>query len=109
MAKVDDIHRDVVLHASHDGDQTRLRPLLFPTPLFGLAIRAATRGDEQKLSDTVHKPVSYTHLDVYKRQAQGRLPIKFSSAFRIVRMQPRAAMRRFGLVRAPVRYRCSYR
>ena len=55
VAKVDDIHRDVVLHDSHDEDQIRLRPLRFPTPLFGLAIRAATRGDEQKLSDTVHK------------------------------------------------------
>jgi elongation factor G len=55
VAKVDDIHRDVVLHDSHDEDQIHLRPLRFPTPLFGLAIRAATRGDEQKLSDTVHK------------------------------------------------------
>ncbi len=55
VAKIDDIHRDVVLHDSHDEDQIHLRPLQFPTPLFGLAIRAATRGDEQKLSDTVHK------------------------------------------------------
>ncbi len=55
VAKVDDIHRDVVLHDSHDEDGIHLRPLRFPTPLFGLAIRAATRGDEQKLSDTVNK------------------------------------------------------
>jgi len=55
VAKVDDIHRDVVLHDSHDEDHIHLRPLRFPAPLFGLAIRAATRGDEQKLSDTVHK------------------------------------------------------
>ena len=55
VAKIDDIHRDVVLHDSHDEDQIHLRPLRFPTPLFGLAIRAATRGDEQKLSDTLHK------------------------------------------------------
>jgi elongation factor G len=55
VAKIDDIHRDVVLHDSHHADEIRLRPLHFPTPLFGLAIRAATRGDEQKLSDTVHK------------------------------------------------------
>ncbi|MFZ1830555.1 MAG: elongation factor G [Candidatus Competibacteraceae bacterium] len=55
VAKIDDIHRDVVLHDSHDDDQLHLRPLHFPIPLFGLAIRAATRGDEQKLSDTVHK------------------------------------------------------
>ncbi|MCB1776116.1 MAG: elongation factor G [Candidatus Competibacteraceae bacterium] len=55
VAKVDDIHRDVVLHDSHEEDQIHLRPLRFLTPLFGLAIRAATRGDEQKLSDTVNK------------------------------------------------------
>ncbi|HOW74681.1 MAG TPA: elongation factor G [Candidatus Competibacteraceae bacterium] len=55
VAKIDDIHRDVVLHEAHDEDQLHLRPLHFPTPLFGLAIRASTRGDEQKLSDTVHK------------------------------------------------------
>ncbi|MCC8987300.1 MAG: elongation factor G [Candidatus Contendobacter sp.] len=55
VAKVDEIHRDVVLHESHDEDEIHLRPSRFPTPLFGLAIRAATRGDEQKLSDTVHK------------------------------------------------------
>ncbi len=55
VAKIDDIHRDVVLHDSHDEDQIHIRPLHFPVPLFGLAIRAATRGDEQKLSDTIHK------------------------------------------------------
>ncbi|MFZ4789324.1 MAG: elongation factor G [Candidatus Competibacteraceae bacterium] len=55
VAKIDEIHRDVVLHESHDEDELHLRPSHFPTPLFGLAIRAATRGDEQKLSDTVHK------------------------------------------------------
>lgn len=55
VAKIDDIHRNVVLHDSHDEDQIGLRPLRFPTPLFGLAIRAATRGDEQKLSDTLSK------------------------------------------------------
>lgn len=55
VAKVDEIHRDGVLHDSHDEDQLRAPPLRLPTPLFGLAIRAATRGDEQKLSDTVAK------------------------------------------------------
>jgi elongation factor G len=55
VAKVDDIHRDFVLHDSHDEDHIHLRSLRFPTPLFGLAIKAATRGDEQKLSDTLSK------------------------------------------------------
>ncbi|MER2527292.1 MAG: elongation factor G [Candidatus Competibacter denitrificans] len=55
VAKVDEIHRNVILHDSHDEDEIQPRPIRFPTPLFGLAIRAATRGDEQKLSDTVNK------------------------------------------------------
>ena len=55
VAKVDVIHRNLVLHDSHDEDEIHLRPLFFPTPLFGLSIRAATRGDERKLSDTLHK------------------------------------------------------
>jgi elongation factor G len=55
VAKVDEIHRDAVLHDSHEEDQLHLRPLRFPTPLFGLAIKAANRGDEQKLSDTLNR------------------------------------------------------
>ena len=55
VAKVDDIHRWAVLHDSHDEDQIRLIDLKFPAPLFGLAITVKTRGDEQKMSDTLHK------------------------------------------------------
>nr|VFJ98443.1 MAG: elongation factor G [Candidatus Kentron sp. H]VFJ98538.1 MAG: elongation factor G [Candidatus Kentron sp. H]VFK03506.1 MAG: elongation factor G [Candidatus Kentron sp. H] len=55
VAKVDEITFGAVLHDSHDDDQ--LEPPLTdtPTPMFGLAIQAKTRGDEQKLSDTLHK------------------------------------------------------
>lgn len=55
VAKVEEIHRDAVLHDSHDEDHIHLRPLRFPTPLFGLAVTAQSRGDEQKLSDTLNK------------------------------------------------------
>ena len=55
VAKVDEIHRWSVLHDSHDEDQIRLQELKFPTPLFGLAITVKTRGDEQKMSDTLNK------------------------------------------------------
>lgn len=44
VAKIDEIHRDVMLHESHDEDELHLRPSHFPTPLFGLAVRAATQG-----------------------------------------------------------------
>ena len=55
VAKIDDIHFDAVLHDSHDEDHIRLQPIAFPKPMFGLAIEAATRGQEQKLATALHK------------------------------------------------------
>ena len=55
IAKVDEIHFDAVLHDSHDEDQIRLVPLEFPTPMHSLAIEPKRRGDEQKISDALHK------------------------------------------------------
>lgn len=55
VAKVDDIHFDAVLHDSHDEDGIHLRPLDFPRPMFGLAIEATARGQEQKLATALHK------------------------------------------------------
>ena len=55
LAKVDDLHFDAVLHDSHDEDMIHLKPLEFPSPMFGLAISPARRGDEQKLSEGLHK------------------------------------------------------
>ena len=55
VAKVDEIHFDAVLHDSHDEDQIHLVPLEFPTPMYSLAIEPKRRGDEQKISDALHK------------------------------------------------------
>lgn len=55
IAKVDEIHFDAVLHDSHDEDQIHLVPLEFPTPMHSLAIEPKRRGDEQKISDALHK------------------------------------------------------
>jgi elongation factor G len=55
VARVDDIHFDAVLHDSHDEDQFHLRSIECPVPLFGLAINVTKRGDEQKLTDALHK------------------------------------------------------
>jgi elongation factor G len=55
VAKVDDIHFDSVLHDSHDEDHIHLVPLEFPTPMHSLAIEPKRRGDEQKISDALHK------------------------------------------------------
>jgi len=53
--KVDDVHFDAVLHDSHDEDHIHLRSLNFPPPMYGLAIEVKSRGDEQKISDALHK------------------------------------------------------
>ena len=55
VAKVDDIHFDAVLHDSHDEDTIHLVPIEFPAPMHALAIEPKRRGDEQKISDALHK------------------------------------------------------
>ena len=53
VAKVDEIHRDAVLHDHHDEDRIHLRPLTLPAPMQGLAITPKKRGDEQKIGDAL--------------------------------------------------------
>jgi elongation factor G len=50
VAKIEEIHTNDVLHDDHALDSVHLRPLTFPTPMYGLAITPRARGDEQKLS-----------------------------------------------------------
>ncbi|HKE41464.1 MAG TPA: elongation factor G [Casimicrobiaceae bacterium] len=58
VAKVDEIEFDCVLHDSHDEDQIHMRPLEFPTPMHGFAIAPKKRGDEQRISDVLHKMIA---------------------------------------------------
>jgi len=55
VAKVDEIVFDSVLHDSHDEDQIHMRPLEFPVPMHGVAITPKKRGDEQRISDVLHR------------------------------------------------------
>jgi elongation factor G len=55
VAKVDEIDFDAVLHDSHDHDLIHMRSLALPEPMYGLAISARARGDEQKLGDALTK------------------------------------------------------
>jgi elongation factor G len=50
VAKIDAIHFGDVLHDDHNLDTVHLRPLSYPTPMYGLAITPKARGDEQKMS-----------------------------------------------------------
>ncbi|ADV28041.1 small GTP-binding protein [Pseudoxanthomonas suwonensis 11-1] len=55
VGKIEDVHFDAVLHDSHDEDGVHLAPVSFPKPMFGLAVEAASRGQEQKLSQALRK------------------------------------------------------
>ncbi|MDI3326000.1 elongation factor G [Pontibacterium granulatum] len=58
IAKIDELEFDAVLHDNHDEDDYHLRMVERPLPMCGLAIRPTRRGDEQKLSDALHKLAS---------------------------------------------------
>ncbi|MCG6936929.1 MAG: elongation factor G [Gammaproteobacteria bacterium] len=57
LAKVDELNFDVVLHDSHSEDFLHLKPLDFPIPVYGVAIEAQSRGDEQRLSSALQRLV----------------------------------------------------
>ena len=54
VAKVDEIGYGAVLHTA-GGDVPRPAAVPLPEAMYGLAVQAKTRGDEQKLSDTLSK------------------------------------------------------
>ena len=58
VAKVDEIDFDCVLHDSHDEDHIHMRPLEFPTPMQGVAITPKKRGDEQRISEVLHRMIA---------------------------------------------------
>lgn len=49
IAKLDDLHTGTVL------GELELEPMVFPTPMVGLAVAPKSRGDEAKLSVALHK------------------------------------------------------
>ena len=55
VGRVDDIAFDGVLHDSHDEDHIHMQPLSWPRPMFGLAIEPKRRGEEQKISEALHR------------------------------------------------------
>ncbi|MBC9073888.1 elongation factor G [Thauera sp. CAU 1555] len=53
LARIDELHRDAVLHDSHDEDLHHLLPPPYPQPFHGLALIPKKHGDEQKLSEAL--------------------------------------------------------
>lgn len=54
-AKVDEIGFDAVLHDAAEDGNIHLSALDFPTPIYGLAIEPARRGNEQRLWEVLQK------------------------------------------------------
>lgn len=57
VAKVDELCFDAVLHDAQEDEHIFLKPLEFPTPVHGLALSPARRGDEQKLWEVLARLV----------------------------------------------------
>ncbi len=55
IARIEEIQFDQILHDSAEDAHLHTRPLELPTPVFGLAVTPKKRGDEQKVSDVLHK------------------------------------------------------
>jgi elongation factor G len=55
LAKVDALQFDAVLHDSHDEDFIHIEPLIFPEPMYNLAVEVKKQGDEQKVNATLQK------------------------------------------------------
>ena len=93
IPKVDELAFDAVLHDSHDEDHHHLQSVEFPPAMAGVAIEAEKRGDEQKISDALHRllaedpsarvehvaheTVLYGQGDVHLRVMLGRMADRF--------------------------------
>jgi elongation factor G len=58
VPKVEEMHFDAVLHDSHDEDHYHLKSIALPPAMAGVAIEPERRGEEQRLSDALHKLVA---------------------------------------------------
>jgi elongation factor G len=58
IAKIDEIQFDQILHDSAADAHVHARPLELPTSVFGLAVLPKKHGDEQKVSDVLHKIIA---------------------------------------------------
>jgi elongation factor G len=58
VPKVEELHFDAVLHDSHDEDHYHLKSITLPPAMAGICIEPERRGEEQKLSDALHKLVA---------------------------------------------------
>ena len=55
VSRIEELYFDAVVHDSHDEDHFHLSSVACPAPMHGLAIQPSKQGDEQKLSESLHK------------------------------------------------------
>lgn len=55
LAKIDELHFNGVLHASHALDSLHAKPLSMPKPMYGVAVEAKSRNDETKIGGALQK------------------------------------------------------
>ncbi|HLT25792.1 MAG TPA: elongation factor G [Zeimonas sp.] len=55
LTKIDELAYDAVLHDAPEDAAIHFRPLPLPHAVYGLAVRVKKRGDEQKLSEVLHR------------------------------------------------------
>jgi elongation factor G len=55
VAKIDEIVYDAVLHDAAEDDHIHLKPLPFPVPVHGLALKPRRHGDDQRLAEVLAK------------------------------------------------------
>lgn len=72
LARVEELHRDAVLHDSHDEDHFHLVPPRYPQPVFGLALTATKPADEQKLAEALARLVDEDPCLEVSNDAHGR-------------------------------------
>lgn len=55
LAKVDDLRYGSIIHGDPTLTGVHMRPINFPKPMYGLAVRPARRGDESRMSEVLAK------------------------------------------------------
>ncbi len=102
VARIDEIHRDAVLHDSHDEDRYHLAQPNFPQAVTGVVLIPQKLGDEQKLAEalqmlreedpclvveyderikhTVVRGLGEAHLKIVIEQLQSRWGLKLDTA-----------------------------
>ena len=58
IAKIDEIRFDHILHDAPEDANIHARPLELPQSIFGLAVQPRKRGEEQKVSDVLHRLIA---------------------------------------------------